>query len=110
MKKLMLFVIFTVSGVSQAQQIEFLEEKTAFCYSEKALASYLSFASKRDLEGMNQLVLKGKCNFVPDGEVVLLKNYRMNAIGDMKVVEFEMENQIVWTFSVLVQSADFSNL
>ncbi|MCI0504889.1 MAG: hypothetical protein L0Z73_02145 [Gammaproteobacteria bacterium] len=110
MKKLMLFVIFTASGVTQAQQIIFLEEKTAFCYSEKALASYLKFAQKRDLEGMNELALKGKCNFVPDGSVVLLKNYRMNTIGDTKVVEFEMDKQTVWTFNVLVQTANFNNL
>lgn len=93
-----------------AQSIKFLEEKTAFCYSEKALGKYLHYASKRNIEGMNSLMLKGKCDFVPDGEIVRLKNYRIDSIGKMKIVEFEKDNQVLWTINALVQSADFSDM
>ena len=58
----------------------------------------------------NKLMLKGKCDFVPDGEIVRLTDYRIDSIDNMKVVEFEMDNLTVWTFNVLVQSTDFSNL
>ena len=110
MKKLILsniiFLILVCSNAS-AQPIKFLEEKTAFCYSENSLAKYLQLASKRDFDGLNNLVIKGKCDFVPDGEVVRLKNYRISSIGEMKVVEFEMNNHNYWTFNALVQSANF---
>jgi hypothetical protein len=112
MKKLTLiawFLTFSVS-VAQAQPVKFLEEKTAFCYSETALSKYLKFARKSNLDGMNKLVLKGKCDFVPDGEVVQLTDYRIDSIGKVKVVEFEMDNLTVWTFNALVQTTDFSNL
>lgn len=93
-----------------AQPIKFLEEKTAFCYSEKALAKYLQAASKRDIHGMNNLMLKGKCDFVPDGEIVHLKNYRIEEIGKTKVVEFEFKDQNLWTVKRLVETADFSDM
>ena len=111
MKKLVLLALFTaVSAASHAQPVKFLEEKTAFCYSETALSKYLEFAQKSNLDGMNELVLKGKCDFVPDGKVVRLIDYRIDSIGNMKVVEFEMDNLTVWTFNALVQTTDFSNL
>ena len=111
MKKWVLLLTFlSVSYTGQAQPVKFLEEKTAFCYSEQALARYLKFAEKRDLDGLNQLVIKGKCDFVPDGEIVRLENYRIDTIGNTKVVEFEFEDQTVWTFNALMQSVDFSNL
>jgi len=111
MKKLALTALFFLFTVAvQAQSIKFLEEKTAFCYSESALSNYLKFAQKSNLDGMNELVLKGKCDFVPDGKVVRLKDYRIDSIGNMKVVEFEMDNLTVWTFNALVQTTDFSNL
>lgn len=103
------FLIF-FSGTALAQPIKFLEEKTAFCYSEKALARYLHFASKRNFDGLNNLVLNGKCDFVPDGEIVRLKDYRISSIGKMKVVAFEMDDKNIWTFNALVQTADFSDL
>ena len=110
MKKLILsniIFLILVCGSAYAQPVKFLEEKTAFCYSEKSLAEYLQFASVRDFKSLNKLVLKGKCDFVPDGEVIRLKNYRMSSIGEMKVVEFEMNNHNYWTFNALVQSASF---
>jgi hypothetical protein len=96
--------------VSHAQQIQFLEQKTAFCYSKKALAKYLNHAEQRNLDGMNNLVLNGKCGFVPDGEVVRLKKYEIKTIGKRPVVRFKMNNNVCWTPKVLVQTADFSNL
>ena len=113
MKSLTLYAIWLLvlfCGTALAQPIKFLEEKTAFCYSEKALAKYLHFASKRNFDELNKLVLNGKCDFVPDGEIVRLKDYRIGSIGKMKVVEFEMNNQNIWTFGALVQTADFSDL
>ena len=111
MNKLVGAILFLfVSADIPAQPIRFLEEKTAFCYSELALARYLKFAEKRILDGLKQLIIKGKCDFVPDGEIVRLENYRINTMGNTKVVEFELEDQTVWTFNALVQSVDFSNL
>ena len=104
-----LILLFSVS-VQAKQPIKFLEEKTAFCYSEQALSKYLKFVKKRNLDGMNKLVIKGKCDFVPDGEIVQLESYRINTIGNTKVVEFQLEDQTVWTFNALIQSVDFSNL
>jgi len=113
MKQLTLFtstllVLFNAAAI--AQPIKFLEEKTAFCYSEQALAKYLHFASKRNFDGLNNLVKDGKCDFVPDGEIVRIQNYRIGSIGEMKVVEFEKDNRNLWTFNALVQSADFSDM
>ena len=111
MKNFIFFAVFMLlSAGSQAEQIKFLEEKTAFCYTEKSLANYLKLAEKRDLVGMNQLIMKGECSFVPDGQVLLLKNYRIDVIANTKVVAFEMDNLTGWTFNALVQTADFSNL
>jgi len=113
MKKLNLIstvIVIAISGVVNAQTIRFLEEKTAFCYSEKALTKYLHFASKRNIDGMNSLVLNGECDFVPDGQIVRLQNYRIDSIGKMKIVEFELNNQRLWTVNSLVQSADFSDM
>ena len=113
MKFLTLFATILLTAVCttvSAQPIKFLEEKTAFCYSEKALAKYLHFASKRNFDGLNNLVLNGKCDFVPDGEIVRLKDYRIGSIGKMKVIEFERNNQSLWTFNALVQTTDFSDM
>lgn len=110
MKKLLstgVSLLLFMFSAANAQAIKFLEEKTAFCYTEKALATYLKYASTRDFDGLNNLVLKGKCDFVPDGEIIRLKNYRISSIGEMKVVEFEMDNHNYWTFNALVQSASF---
>lgn len=103
-------LLVILCGSVVAQPIKFLEEKTAFCYSEEALAKYLQFASKRNFDALNDLVLDGKCDFVPDGEIVRLNNYRTGSIGNMKTIEFEMNNQNIWTFGALVQTADFSDL
>ena len=114
MKQLITFltsaILLFLNAAAIAQPIKFLEEKTAFCYSEKALAKYLHFASKRNFDGLNNLVKDGKCDFVPDGEIVRLRNYRIGSIGEMKVVEFEMNNRNLWTFNALVQTADFSDM
>ncbi|MGD8558715.1 MAG: hypothetical protein PVF34_05870 [Gammaproteobacteria bacterium] len=110
MKGLCILALMLMVPVSHAQQIQFLEQKTAFCYSKKALAKYLNHAEQRNLDGMNNLVLNGKCGFVPDGEVVRLKKYEIKTIGKRPVVRFKMNNNVCWTPKVLVQTADFSNL
>jgi len=113
MKHLTLFTasfLTFMCATAFAEPIKFLEEKTAFCYSEKALAKYLNFAAKRNMQGLNDLVKDGKCDFVPDGEIVRLENYRIGSIGKMKIVEFERDNQNLWTFNALVQTADFSDI
>lgn len=99
-----------VVQASHAQQIQFLEQKTAFCYSKQALAKYLKYAEQRNLDGMNELVLNGKCGFVPDGEVVQLKKYQIKTIGNRRVVRFKIDNNTCWTPKILIQTADFSNL
>jgi len=112
MKKLSLIstvIVIAISGIVNAQPIQFLEEKTAFCYSEKSLAKYLHFASKHNIDGMNELVLNGECDFVPDGQIVRLQNYRIDSVGKTKIVEFELNNQSLWTVNSLVQSADFGD-
>lgn len=102
--------LLAASASSQAQSIKFLEQKTAFCYSKQALRQYLAHAQQLDLDGMNKLVLNGHCEFVPDGEVVQLKHYKVKIIGDREVVRFEMNNNTCWTPKALVQTADFDNL
>lgn len=109
-KSILVAILMVISFTAQGQSIKFLEEKTAFCYSVNALSKYLKYAKKSNLDGMNELMLEGKCDFVPDGKVVRLTDYRIDSIDNMKVVEFEMDNLTVWTFNVLVQSTDFSNL
>lgn len=112
MKKLAVVTLLMIfSTAVQAQPpVKFLEEKTAYCYSEQSLAKYLDHASKRNIDGMNQLVLNGKCDFIPDGKVVLLKKYRVDSIGNTKIVQFSIDDKNCWTFLALVQTADFSNL
>ena len=111
MQKLIFVAFLTVfSTIAQAQPIKFLEEKTAFCYSEKALSQYLTHAERRNLNGLNKLVLTGKCGFVPDGKVIRLTKYKSGTIGDMPIIRFKMNNNTCWTFQALVQTADFGNL
>jgi hypothetical protein len=111
MQKIILsLLLFAASACAQAESIKFLEQKTAFCYSEQALTQYLAHAQQLNIEGMNKLVLNGHCEFVPDGEVIQLKQYKVKTIGDRQVVEFEMNNNTYWTPEALVQTTDFSNL
>lgn len=110
MQKLILVALLAVfTAAVRAQPIKFLEEKTAFCYSQNALAIYLNHAEQRNLDGLNKLVLAGKCGFVPDGEVVRLTKYKTGAIGDTRIIRFRMNNNTYWTFQALVQTADFGN-
>ncbi|MGD8570371.1 MAG: hypothetical protein PVJ39_19945 [Gammaproteobacteria bacterium] len=111
MQKIILsFLLVAINTSVQAQTIKFLEQKTAFCYSKQALTQYLTHAQHLNIEGMNKLVLKGHCEFVPDGEVIQLKHYKVKTIGDRKVIRFEMNNNTYWTPKALVKTADFGNL
>ena len=56
--------VFHRSAVQVQQTIKFLEEKSAFCYEEQALAKYLDHAFRRDIDDMNSLALNRKCEFV----------------------------------------------
>lgn len=107
MQKLFIaFLLSVLSGAAFAQQPKYLEEKSAFCYSQEALANYLKHAERLNLDGMNQLVLNGKCGFVPDGKKYTLTKYKSDIIGKMPVIQFTMDDNVFWTFKALLQSAD----
>ena len=99
-----------ISGSVFAQSFEYLEEKTAFCYSEQSLAKYLQMAKVRNIDGLNQLVIQGECNFVPDGEVMSLRDYKVHRIGTMPIVAFEKDSQELWTFHRFVQKSEIGSL
>ena len=98
------------SSFSFAKSVEFLEEKTAYCYSEESLSKYLGHVRVRDIDGMNQLVYSGECNFVPDGETFALSEYEKTKINTMNVIAFEKDQKTLWTFEVLVQSVTLGQL
>lgn len=110
MKNLMISsVLFLVSANVLADPVLFLEEKTAFCYSENSLSKYLGMARDRNIDGMNKLVLEGECDFVPDGKMIPLKNVRKKLMGPMPVVAFSQVNETLWTFQAFVQEVDMSS-
>lgn len=110
MKNLLIFaVLFVISVNVLADPVMFLEEKTAFCYSESSLAKYLSMARIRNLDGMNELVLAGECDFVPDGKMLPLKNVRKKLMGPMPVVAFSQVNETLWTFQAFVQEVELNS-
>ena len=90
---------------AHAQFPSFLDQKTVFCYSEQSLASYLNFAKQKNMEGLNLLVLAGKCNFVPDEQTYQIENYQVNFIGKTPIISFNRENKTLWTFKRLVTVA-----
>lgn len=102
--------LLLISSSAFAQSFEYLEEKTAFCYSEQSLAKYLQMAKVRNIDGLNQLVINGECNFVPDGEILSLNNYKNDSIGSMPIVAFEKDNQELWTFRTFVQKTEIGSL
>jgi hypothetical protein len=103
-------VLWCVFNAAHADPIVFLEPKTVFCYSQQSLAKYLNLAESRNFEGLNQLVIKGKCNFVPDGDIIRLSNYRNHTLKDRAVIAFQNDEQTLWTFKVLVKQVLSSNL
>ena len=105
-----LLTLSLTSITAAAGTLQYLEEKTAYCYSADSLAKYLRMAQVRNIEGMNQLVFKGECNFVPDGEVFSLADYRKDAIGNMPVIAFEKDQQTLWTFKALVSTSTIDKL
>jgi len=110
-KKLMyLAVLLNTVNFAVADPVVFLEPKTVFCYSEKSLAKYLDLAESRNFEGLNQLVLKGKCGFVPDGDIIRLKSYSNHEINDRPTIAFEKQEQTLWTFKALVKQISANDL
>ena len=97
-------------NIAHADPIVFLEPKTVFCYSQQSLAKYLSLAESRNFDGLNQLVTMGKCNFVPDGDIVRLSDYRSDTIKDRPIVAFENEEQTLWTFEALIKQVPSNDL
>lgn len=103
-------ILASLSHTASAQSIEYLEEKTAFCFSEASLTKYLSNAKNRNIDGMNNLVLEGKCGFVPDGQILSIHKPKKDRIGSMPVVSFQKDDKTLWTFQALVQKTDFGTL
>ena len=109
-KMIVLAMAGCVSGAAQAQIFKYLEEKTVFCFSEQSLERYLNHAKQRNLDGLNQLVINGECNFVPDGDTVRLTRFRKDQIEDMPIIVFEQGEQTLWTFQALVKNSESDNL
>lgn len=106
----LLISLLLISANAFGQAFEYLEEKTAFCYSEQSLARYLQMAKIRNIDGLNQLVLDGQCSFVPDGEIMSLTDYKTHSIGTMPIVAFEKDSQELWTFRRFVQKSEIGSL
>jgi len=100
--------LIMLSGLAHANSVTYLDQKTAFCYSDKSLGRYLSFAQARNIDGLNKLVLNGECNFVPDGNIVHMDKYKEQKIGSMSVVSFIVNKKTLWTFKKFVQRTEFN--
>ena len=106
MRLITMYLFFIGLIMNSAVQAQYqLQQKTVFCYSEKSLASYLDFAQKRNMEGLNLLVLAGKCNFVPDDQNLQISNYNEELIGKTAVISFNHERKTLWTFKRLMSVA-----
>ena len=104
----MVMGLMMLSGLVHANSVNYLDQKTAFCYSDKSLGRYLSFAQARNIDGLNKLVLNGECNFVPDGNIVHVDAYQEEKIGSMPVVSFVFNEKTLWTFRKFVQHTEFN--
>ena len=103
-------MLTSLSQTVAAQPIEYLEETSAYCFSQASLSKYLNGAKHRNIDAMNALVLEGKCSFVPDGQILSIHKPRKNSIGSMPVVAFEKDDKTLWTFQALIQKTDFGTL
>ena len=101
-------IMLFISSIASANGVDYLDPKTAYCYSNDSLGKYLHFAQARNFDGLNKLVLDGECNFVPDGDFVHLDKYKDNKIGNMPVVSFELNQKTLWTFKKFVQRTEFN--
>jgi hypothetical protein len=111
MKKLLVFLALSLASLAvQANSLHYLEERTAYCYSSDSLAKYLHMAQARNIDGLNALVLKGECDFVPDGQVYSLTDFQKDAIGTMPVIAFERDDQTLWTFKAFMTTSEFNSL
>jgi len=86
---------------------QYLDAKSAFCYTQDSLSQYLDAAKKSDIDSMNKLVLSGKCDFVPDGQVFSLDHYSNTSIGSTPVISFNKDNVTLWTFKVFINTVAF---
>lgn len=87
-------------------EIEYLDEKMVFCLSEKSLRDYEKLIKKLDLNGMNTLVLAGKCNFIPDGQYLPLDDYDVHTNYSAQVISTKVENVTLWTFKKLISKGN----
>jgi len=86
----------------------YLEEKSAFCFTQESLSQYLDAAKRSDMQTLNDLVLAGKCDFVPDGQVYSLRKYSSAKIGTVPVVAFNKDEATLWTFKAFVNTVNFN--
>jgi len=107
---------FTLSPVSAGElnvskfgdmSARYLEEKTAYCHTQEGLSKYLDFAKASDINSLNQLVLNGSCNFVPDGQVFNVGQYSDAKIGNTPVIAFHRDDETLWTFKAFVNTVAF---
>ena len=86
---------------------QYLDAKSAFCYTQESLSKYLDAAKQSDIESMNHLVLNGKCDFVPDGQIFTVKKFSSAKIGNTPVIAFNKDENTLWTFKAFVNSVNF---
>jgi hypothetical protein len=91
-----------------AHSAQYLDAKSAFCYTQESLSQYLDAAKQSDIESMNHLVLNGKCDFVPDGQVYSVKKFSSAKIGTTPVIAFNKDETTLWTFKAFVNSVNFN--
>lgn len=99
----------TTSCFDSDKSIEYLDEKVVFCFSKDSLRAYINMLKVFDLDGMNNLVLKGKCNFIPNGEYLPLESYKSHTINSVPVIATKIEGITLWTFRKLVSEGDPAN-
>ncbi|WP_455208366.1 hypothetical protein [Kaarinaea lacus] len=111
--RIMLLLLVIMPALSTAKlrpcnqaSLEYLDEKVVFCLTRDSLSAYMEYVDLLDLDGLNKLVLTEMCNFIPDGEYLLLQQYRSLMINSIPVIAVDMEDITLWTFSALVSKGD----
>jgi len=79
-----------------------LDSNTLYCRNKVSLKSYLAFAQKRDMQGLNLMVETGDCDFTPDDKKINIQKISQGVIGTITVVEFQWKNKTLWTFQKLL--------
>ncbi len=112
---MLVVVLVMISGYSMAKtnecsqkmrSIEYLDEKMVFCVAKEYLRAYKDKADYMDLDGLNSLVVEGKCNFIPDGEYLVLESYQTDMIDETEIIAVSFEDLTIWSFKKFVSSGD----